>query len=121
MSFPSAEPDLLPLARLLPAVELLVPCHSCASAFPPHQCQETKRNPVLKNNLFLFFPIREVFTYKNSQRQISEEKKEHKQHKIDGKMVGVLFNTFSALVSLSITVTRQPTQQFSKAWQAEIE
>lgn len=36
-------------------------------------------------------------------------------------MVGVLFNTLSALVSLSITVTRQPTQQFSKAWQAEIE
>lgn len=37
------------------------------------------------------------------------------------KMVGVLFTTLCALVYLSITVTRQPTQQFGKSWQAEIE
>ena len=37
------------------------------------------------------------------------------------KMVGVLFTTFCALVYPSITVTRQPTQQFGKSWQAEIE
>lgn len=34
------------------------------------------------------------------------------------KMVGVLFTTLSPLVFLSITVTRQPTQQLGKSWQA---
>lgn len=36
-------------------------------------------------------------------------------------LVGVFFNTVYALVSRSITVTRQQTQQFSKAREAEIE
>ena len=114
MSSSSTEPDLPPLPHLLPAVELRVPCHSCGSAFPPRQCQETKRNPDLLKNTF-FASIRELFTYKNSQRQISGENKEHKQHKIEVKNGSSLIQyTLCSCISEYYSFTRQPTQQFSK-------